>query len=221
MEFSSTDGSATVPADAPLVSGTQTFVGSGFTLATSGTQTVSVNHAVQTEIKATTGNITVSSAGIATFTLSEPGTVTAGVPFTLTVSNARDAQNNLADGLIAVTFNDAGAHLAPDTTAPTPDPDYTVRVTVTGYDGGGAPNGQSAFVDLVLELRPLGDVEGDLDVDQGDQLQINNALNDLTLGVGVTTRHLNIAILSVEPPDTIDQADKLLINQVLNDLPVN
>ena len=166
VHFSSTDGVAAVPADAVLVAGVQTFVGSGFTLNTAGTQTVSVNHATQTAIKATTGNITVSTAGIATFTLSEPGTVTAGVPFALTVSNARDAQNNLADGVIAITFNDAGAHLAPDTTVPT-----LTNITVT--NGSGSSNQTLVLAETIALPALRGDDTVTPAVDTTNAITVN------------------------------------------------
>ncbi|MFQ5601823.1 MAG: hypothetical protein ACE5HS_00990, partial [bacterium] len=62
--------------------------------------------------------------------MSDPGAQTAGVGFSLSVSDARDSFNNLASGTVTVSFQDGGTHLAPDSTPPTLN-----AITVTGGSG--------------------------------------------------------------------------------------
>ncbi|UCB45261.1 MAG: T9SS type A sorting domain-containing protein, partial [Spirochaetota bacterium] len=126
-----------------LDDGTHDFNRTLFTLETKGNQTITIYDTVKTTIRQTSNPINVVAGGINTFTLIAPGTVTAGVPFTLTVSNAIDAVGNLADGIIAITFTDAGPHLAPDLTAPTLN-------NITVVNGSG-----SAIQTLVKEEGPV------------------------------------------------------------------
>jgi hypothetical protein len=97
VHFTSSDGSATLPANYTFTAGDggiHTFT--GVILRTAGTQTITVNDTVKGSLLATT-SVTVSPAATNHFSLSAPATVTAGTPFSVTVT-ALDAFNNLASG---------------------------------------------------------------------------------------------------------------------------
>jgi hypothetical protein len=77
-----------------------------------------------------TNPFTVNAGPIQNFSLSDPGTQTAGVGFVLQVENARDGFNNPADGTVTVSFADGGSHNAPNGDPPTLSP-----ITVTSGSG--------------------------------------------------------------------------------------
>ncbi len=119
VSWSSTDGSATLPSNYLFNggdAGSHTFAGTQFTLNSEGTQTITVQDG---GTSVSSSEITVSASNIASFTLTPSNTsVTAGTAITMTVSNARDAQNNLVDGVVTLSFSDAGSHNAPDGISP-------------------------------------------------------------------------------------------------------
>ena len=155
VTFTSTDGGGGVVLPANYLftgtggdDGTHDFNRTAFTLATAGNQTISAADTVQTGIKATTAAIDVVADGIASFTLNAPASVTAGVPFSLSVSGAVDGEGNAASGTIDVAFTDAPAtHLAPDGTNPA-----LASITVSGGSG-------SANQTLVLAESLTGGVD--------------------------------------------------------------
>jgi hypothetical protein len=128
-------------------SGTHTFANTGFILETPGNQTISVNDTVKTNIKASTGVIVVTAGQIATFTLTAPGAVTAGTPFSLSVSNARDAIGNPASGIIDITWDSStsGFQNAPDGTPPS----FT-QISVTAGTGSAFQTMTRADTNVVL-----------------------------------------------------------------------
>jgi len=100
VHFTSTDGSATLPADATLTNGAGAF---SATFITAGSQTITATDTVASSIAGTSGSIAVASGAITRFAVSAPGTVTAGVPFNVTVT-ARDIYNNVATGYAGMVF---------------------------------------------------------------------------------------------------------------------
>jgi hypothetical protein len=94
VHFTSTDNSATLPADAILTNGTGTF---SATLKTNGSQTITATDTVGSSITGTSGAIAVSSATATHFRISAPSTDTAGSDFVITVT-ALDPYGNPANG---------------------------------------------------------------------------------------------------------------------------
>jgi hypothetical protein len=119
VHFTSSDGSATLPADYTFVggdSGTHTFT-NGVTLETVGTQTVDVNDTVQTSVTGS-ASVNVSAGSIDHFDVSAPATSSAGDPFSVTVT-AQDAFDNTITGYagtVHFTSSDGGATLPADYT---------------------------------------------------------------------------------------------------------
>ncbi len=130
----------------PGDSGSHLFA-TNFILETPGNQTISVNDTVQTTVIETTGVINVTSGVIASFTLDDPGTVTAGVSFTLSVSSVQDAFGNAADGTIDITWvgGDSGTPAAPDGTQPS-----FAQIIVTGGSGSATQTLTKADTNVVL-----------------------------------------------------------------------
>lgn len=116
VHFTSSDGTAILPANATLTNGTGNFNG---TLGTVGNQTITGTDTVTASITGTSGQIAVSAVTTTThFTLSAPASAGAGDVFTFTIT-ARDQFNNLATGYggtVHFTSNDPQATLPADTT---------------------------------------------------------------------------------------------------------
>src|SRR5207253_908852 len=96
VHFTSSDGAATLPADSTLVSGVKTF-SSAVTLKTAGGQTVTATDTISNSITGTSNTVTVSAAAATHYSVSAPGSATAGNSFSFTVT-ALDAFNNTATG---------------------------------------------------------------------------------------------------------------------------
>jgi hypothetical protein len=113
--FTSTDGAATLPADATLSLGLGIF---SATLRTSGARTITATDTVNASITGTSGAITVGAGGATHFTVSAPASATAGTAFSVTVT-ALDATNNTATGYagtVHFTSSDAQAVLPANAT---------------------------------------------------------------------------------------------------------
>jgi predicted outer membrane repeat protein len=113
VHFSSSDGQATLPADSTLTSGVGTF---SATLYTAGNQTLTATDTATASLTGHTGALAVIPAAAAFFVLNAPAAVTAGAPFTFTVT-ARDAFNNTAtgySGVVHFTSSDGQATLPAD-----------------------------------------------------------------------------------------------------------
>ena len=121
VTFSSTDGSAVLPANYTFVAGdngSHSF-GSGVTLKTAGSQTVTATDTVTGSINGTSSSITVNPAAAATLQVSPAGTTqSAGTAFNVTVT-AKDAFNNVATGYTGTV------HFTSTDPAPTLPGDYT------------------------------------------------------------------------------------------------
>jgi uncharacterized repeat protein (TIGR01451 family) len=94
VHFTSSDGSATLPADATLTNGVGTF---SATLRTAGGQTITATDTLTPGITGTSNLIAVSSAAATHFAVSAPANATAGSAFSITVT-ALDPFNNTATG---------------------------------------------------------------------------------------------------------------------------
>jgi len=100
--FTTTSSSYNLPADTTLTSGTGTF---STKLNTVGSQTVTATDTVDFSISGTSGAIDVGPGPTGFFSIASPTTVTAGVPFNITV-NAFDSFGNPATGYTGpVSFN--------------------------------------------------------------------------------------------------------------------
>ena len=110
VTFSGTDAQAILPANSTLTNGVGTF---SATLKTAGNQTLTATDTMAPGITGTSGNVAVSPAAASHFTVSAPGTATAGVAFNVTVT-ALDQFNNVATGYTGAahfTGSDAQATL--------------------------------------------------------------------------------------------------------------
>src|SRR5207302_10716060 len=104
---------ATLPADSTLVSGVKTFT-NAVTLKTAGSQTITGTDTISNSITGTSNTVTVSAAAATHYSVSAPGSATAGNPFSFTVT-ALDAFNNTATGYagtVHFTSTDVAASLA-------------------------------------------------------------------------------------------------------------
>ena len=115
VSFYSSDASAVLPATTTLIAGQRTYAGGAFSLRSAGLHKIWVTDGT---LSNATGTIVVTPGPISSFILSVPGTVTAGVAATLTVSGAVDAAGNSASGTVNVAFTDGQPHAAPNGTLP-------------------------------------------------------------------------------------------------------
>jgi hypothetical protein len=112
VDFTCSDGAASLPPDAPLSSGVGSF---GVTLRAAGRQTVT---ATVGSITGTSNRITVAAAAATHFSVAAPAAATAGSSFTVTVT-ALDPFNNTATGYtgtVHLTSSDRLAALPADST---------------------------------------------------------------------------------------------------------
>ncbi len=112
--FTSSDGSATLPADSTLTNGAGTF---NATLRVAGSQTITATDGPDA-ISGTSNAINVAPAGATHFAVSAPGSTTAGIAISVTVT-ALDAFNNVATGYagtVHFTSSDGAATLPSNST---------------------------------------------------------------------------------------------------------
>ncbi len=115
VKFTCSDGQAALPANATLTKGTGSF---STTLKTAGTQSITATDTVTASITGSESGIAVNPAAATSLSVAAPGSVTAGTPFTITVT-ARDPYNNVATGYrgkVTFTSSDANAVLPNDYT---------------------------------------------------------------------------------------------------------
>jgi len=115
VKFTSTDGSAVLPANATLTAGTGTFPA---TFKTVGNQTLTATDTLTAAITGTSGTVALSSAAATHFAVTAPATATAGTALNATVT-ARDAYNNTStgySGTVHITSSDGAALLPADAT---------------------------------------------------------------------------------------------------------
>jgi hypothetical protein len=97
VHFKSSDGNASLPADYTFTAGDAGVHTFSATLKTAGTQSISATDAVFAGINGSETGIVVSPSAASHFALMAPSTVTAGAPFSITVS-ALDAYGNVTTG---------------------------------------------------------------------------------------------------------------------------
>jgi hypothetical protein len=115
VHFTSTDGSAILPADSTLTNGSGTF---SVTLRTLGSQTVTATDTLNPALTITSGTITVGPGPATHYTGVIPTTATAGTAFSFSVS-AVDQFGNVDtnySGTVHFTSTDGGATLPADST---------------------------------------------------------------------------------------------------------
>jgi hypothetical protein len=113
--FTSSDSTATLPANTSLTNGTGSFSAS---LRTAGNQTITATDTVNSSVTGTSNSIAVSAAAATHFSVSVPSTATAGSPFNFTVT-ALDQFNNTATsygGTVHLTSSDSAATLPANST---------------------------------------------------------------------------------------------------------
>jgi 6-phosphogluconolactonase (cycloisomerase 2 family) len=115
VHFTSSDGSAVLPANTTLTAGVGTFP---VTLQTAGGQTVTATDTVTGSITGTSSSVTVSAAPATHFSVSAPGTATAGTPVSVTVTalNASNVTVPGYTGTVHFTSSDGGAILPANAT---------------------------------------------------------------------------------------------------------
>src|SRR6185503_4238197 len=94
VHFTSSDGTATLPANTTLTNGVGTF---SATLRTGGSQTITATDTVNAAITGTSNVTTVSAAAATHFTVTAPAAATAAAAFNFTVT-ALDQFNNTVTG---------------------------------------------------------------------------------------------------------------------------
>jgi hypothetical protein len=127
--FTSTDGSATLPANSTLTTGTGTF---SATLRTAGNQTITATDTVTSSITGTSNAIAVGTA--THFTVSAPATATAGSAFTFTVTarNPSGSVDTGYGGTVRFTSSDGSASLPLDSTLTNGTGTFTATLRTTG-----------------------------------------------------------------------------------------
>ena len=134
IHFTSSDASATLPANGTLSNGVATF---SATLRTAGAQTVTATDTVTASITGTT-SLTITAANATHFSVSAPASATAGNSFSITVT-ALDAFGNTATnytGTVHFTTSDSGSGAA-------------VPANYTFTTGSGNDNGVHTFTNGV------------------------------------------------------------------------
>jgi hypothetical protein len=147
VHFTSTDGTATMPADATLTNGAGTF---SATLNTAGAQTITATDTVTAAISTTSGSITVGPGSAARFSISASTPATAGTQLPMLTVTALDAAGNTntgytgtvhftsSDGAVTLpadyTFiaGDSGIHSFPSTAILRTAGTQTITATDTG-----------------------------------------------------------------------------------------
>jgi hypothetical protein len=97
VQFTSSDGKASLPANYTFTAadaGVHTFT---VTLKTAGTQSLTATDTTTASLYSTDGGITVKPAAASKFLITAPSSVTAGVPFSLTIT-VQDAYGNVVTG---------------------------------------------------------------------------------------------------------------------------
>ena len=130
VHFTSTDGAATLPADATLTNGVGTF---SATLNTLGNQTITATDTV-TAITGTSGTINVLTGPVTHFSVSAPGAATAGTSFNATVT-ALDSGNHTVTsyaGTVHFTTTSSSYNLPADSTLTNGVGTFSVKLNTAG-----------------------------------------------------------------------------------------
>ena len=156
----------------------------------------------------TTDTITVTAGVIASFTISAPASVTAGVPFTVTVTNAQDSGGNLANGTVTVTWlsSDDGVQNSPNGTSPNFN-----QITVTNGSGSAVQTLFRSDTNVILQ----GDAGGGVTAQTGS-ITVSHG----ELGYFDISENTNTPTVSTPVTITITAYDKYG-NRWNNSIPVN
>jgi hypothetical protein len=125
VHFSSSDAKAVLPANYTFTAADAGRHSFSVTLKTAGTQSISVTDTTAARLTGMDGGIRVNAAAASQFILSAPSSVTAGVPFSLTVT-VEDAYGNVVTGYTGTIH-----FKSMDQTATLPG-DYTVTAADQG-----------------------------------------------------------------------------------------
>ncbi len=131
VHFTSTDATATLPANSTLTNGVGTF---SATLHTAGSQTITATDTVTSTITGTSNAINVGTFPATHFAVSAPSSATAGTAFSFTVT-ALDASNNPTagySGTVHFTSSDGQAVLPADATLTNGVGTFTVTLKTAG-----------------------------------------------------------------------------------------
>ncbi len=131
VSFTSTDGAAVLPANSTLTAGVGTL---SATLKTAGTQTITATDTVTSSITGTSSTVTVGATTVSHFSVSAPGSATAGSAMSVTVT-ALDAFNNTATGYagtVAFTSTDGAATLPANSTLTAGTGTFSVTLKTAG-----------------------------------------------------------------------------------------
>ncbi|MCP4580623.1 MAG: hypothetical protein GY839_03340, partial [candidate division Zixibacteria bacterium] len=126
--------------------GEVTYSGSGFIFETAGLQSLIVTDGANS-LADTSSPILVVDSTISSFTISAPANVTAGTPFSATISNAQDQYGNDASGVVAVT-------VLGDTLSPNGDQPLINNITIS--EGSGSANQMLVLTGTVRLIGTFG-----------------------------------------------------------------
>ncbi len=131
VHFTSSDGSATLPANATLTNGTGTFA---VTLQTAGGETVTATDTVTNSITGTSGTVAVGAAPATHFTVTAPSTATPGTPFNVTITalSATNATVTSYAGTVHFTSSDGSATLPANATLTNGTGTFAVTLQTAG-----------------------------------------------------------------------------------------
>jgi len=111
-------------------------------------------------------------------------------------------------------YNIVGGRMGTSTPNPGASGSYTIGVKYTGNTSG-----KVATATVGQRLRPLGDVDGDADVDGDDKAQMNRRLNSLSVAYPDRAFNLTGDLDGLGNPN-IDGDDKAAMNRLLNSLAI-
>ena len=196
VAITSSDGNATLPANAALVSGTKTF---SVTLKTVGSQTVTATDQDASPLTANTGTATIVNAAVASkLVITGTSTQTAGATQNLTIT-AYDAYANVATGYTgdkSLTFSGANSSFSP-VTAPTVKNKsgtavaFGATTTITFASGVASVSGGSNGVLTLykVETATVSATDGTISSTGSDRLSV-------TVSFGSTTQ----LVVTTQPP---------------------
>lgn len=131
VHFTSSDGSATLPADSVLTAGVGSF---SATLRTAGSRTIAATDTVTSAINGISNSIAVIAGAATRFAVSAPAGAAPGTSISITVT-ALDASNNTAtgySGTVHFTSSDGGATLPSNSTLTAGSGTFTATLTTAG-----------------------------------------------------------------------------------------
>ena len=131
VEFSSSDGNATLPANSTLTNGTGTFTA---TLDTAGSQTMTATDTADDTITGTSNAVTITADAATQLVVSVPSTATQGTAFSYEVT-AEDQYGNVDEsysGTVSFTSTDSDATLPDDDALSDGTASFVATLNTTG-----------------------------------------------------------------------------------------